>query len=60
LILWTDPLNNAFGGYEFEMIKILKKNGFGGPWGILRHIKTEDVQKVLVRNTEGLKLLNAK
>ena len=47
------------GDHEFEMINLLKKEGFHGPWGILGHIKTEDVKKVLIRNIEGLKLLNA-
>lgn len=48
------------GDHEFEMIKNLKEEGFHGPWGILGHIKTEDVKQVLVRNIEGLKLLNSK
>lgn len=48
------------GDYEFEMIKQLLDEGYNGPWGILGHIKTEDVQKVLERNIDGLKLLNAK
>lgn len=47
------------GDYEYEMIKTLKEEGYNGPWGILGHIKTEDVEKVLVRNIEGLKSLNA-
>lgn len=48
------------GDYEFEMIKQLLDEGFNGPWGILGHIKTEDVQKVLKRNIDGLNLLNSK
>lgn len=48
------------GDYEFEMIENLNKEGFDGPWGILGHIKTEDVQKVLIRNIDGLKLWNSK
>lgn len=48
------------GEYEYKMIKLLKEEGFNGPWGILGHIKTEDVQKVLKRNIDGLKLLNSK
>ncbi len=48
------------GDYEFEMIKHLLDEGFNGPWGILGHIKTEDVQKVLKRNIVGLNLLNSK
>ncbi|MFK7757408.1 MAG: sugar phosphate isomerase/epimerase family protein [Flavobacteriales bacterium] len=47
------------GDFELEMIKTLKKEGFNGPWGILGHIKTEDVKEVLVRNIEGLKSLNS-
>lgn len=47
------------GDYEFEMIEQLNKEGFHGPWGILGHIKTEDVQKVLIRNIDGLKLWNS-
>ncbi|WP_430408386.1 sugar phosphate isomerase/epimerase family protein [Kordia sp.] len=48
------------GDYEFEMINMLIEEGYNGPWGILGHIKTEDVKIVLERNIEGLKLLNAK
>lgn len=48
------------GEHEYEMIKLLKTAGFNGPWGILGHIKTEDVQEVLKRNINGLKLLNSK
>ena len=48
------------GDYEYEMIKSLLDEGYKGPWGILGHIKTEDVQKVLTRNMEGLKLINSK
>lgn len=48
------------GDYEFEMIKTLLSEGYNGPWGILGHIKTEDVQKVLHRNIDGLNLLNSK
>ncbi len=48
------------GEYELEMIKLLKKEGYAGPWGILGHIKTEDVEKVLQRNLEGLNALNSK
>lgn len=46
------------GDYEIEMINQLIDNGYNGPWGILGHIKTEDVQKVLERNIQGLDLLN--
>lgn len=48
------------GEHELEMVKLLLKEGYKGPWGILGHIKTDDVQKVLERNLEGLQLLNDK
>lgn len=47
------------GDYEFEMIEHLNREGFNGPWGILGHIKTEDVQDVLIRNIDGLELWNS-
>ena len=47
------------GAHEFEMIKCLKAEGYNGPFGILGHIKTEDVKVVLERNIEGLKKLNS-
>lgn len=47
------------GDYEFKMMKNLIDQGYNGPWGILGHIKTEDVQKVLSRNIDGLKLFNS-
>ncbi|EDP95873.1 TIM barrel protein [Kordia algicida OT-1] len=47
------------GDHEFEMVKMLIDEGYNGPWGILGHIKTEDVKIVLERNIEGLKQLNA-
>lgn len=47
------------GDHEFPMIKNLKDVGYNGPWGILGHIKTEDVRKVLDRNIKGLELLNS-
>ncbi len=43
--------------FENEMINVLRDEGFDGPWGILGHIKSEDVQKVLERNMNGLKSL---
>ena len=46
------------GTHEYEMISTLKQNGYNGPWGILGHVKTEDVKKVLIKNIEGLKELN--
>ncbi len=48
------------GESEFDMIKCLKAEGYDGPWGILGHIKTEDVQLVLQRNMDGLDELNAR
>lgn len=48
------------GDHEYEMIKNLMDEGYNGPWGILGHIKTEDVQQVLHRNIEGLKMFNSK
>lgn len=45
------------GEKEFEMIAVLKKNGFTGSFGILGHIEDADVEKVLQGNLEGLKLL---
>ena len=41
------------------MIENLLDEGYNGPWGVLGHIKTEDVQKVLTRNIKGLTLLNS-
>lgn len=46
------------GDYELEMIELLIKEGFDGPWGILGHIKTKDVRDVLVRNIDGLEYIN--
>ena len=42
------------GTKEKEMIEILKKNGYNGPWGILGHRTEADVKNVLERNIEGL------
>ena len=47
------------GDHEFEMIKLLMAEDYNGPWGILGHIKTDDVEKVLDRNIEGLNKLNS-
>ncbi|MEO0640479.1 MAG: AP endonuclease, partial [Bacteroidota bacterium] len=47
------------GDHELDMMKRLQEEGFNGPWGILGHIKEEDVKEVLIRNMEGLKLLNS-
>ena len=43
------------GTREEEMIRILKENGFNGPYGILGHIPEADVKKVLQANLDGLK-----
>ena len=43
------------GEKEAEMISVLKKNGFTGPFGILGHIEDADVEKVLQGNLDGLK-----
>ena len=48
------------GDFEYDMIKLLRKEGYNGPWGILGHIKNKDVQKVLKQNIEGIELLNSK
>lgn len=48
------------GDHELDMIKLLKDQGYNGPWGILGHIKEEDVEVVLRRNLKGLEILNSK
>ena len=48
------------GDFEHEMIKVLLDEGYNGPWGILGHIETEDVHKVLERNINGLNSLKIK
>ena len=45
------------GSHEKEMIDLLRKNGFTGPWGILGHVEGADVKKVLKENIAGLKSL---
>jgi len=42
---------------EEEMIDILFENGYRGPWGLLGHVREEDVQKVLERNIKGYEKL---
>ncbi|MBT8292921.1 MAG: TIM barrel protein [Eudoraea sp.] len=42
------------GNYEKEMINILRKSGFDGPWGILGHVEDADVRIVLENNLHGL------
>ncbi|OBQ51947.1 hypothetical protein VQ01_14515 [Tamlana sp. s12] len=46
------------GDYEYDMIKTLLDEGYYGPWGILGHIKTEDVEVVLQRNMAGVEQIN--
>lgn len=45
------------GIYEKEMIGVLQKSGFNGPWGILGHVEDVDVRPVLEQNLAGLKAL---
>lgn len=63
--LWTVNINGmkkegpqiltvGEGDNEVEMLKALKNRGFKGTIGILGHIETEDVEKVLQRNLDGL------
>lgn len=47
------------GDYELKMVRALMNEGYEGPWGILGHIKTEDVRDVLNRNLDGLEKLNS-
>ena len=54
----TKILDVGKGDFEFDMIKELIDNGFEGPWGILGHVKTDDVEAVLKRNLEGVKKFN--
>ncbi|MEB2778177.1 hypothetical protein SYJ56_22900 [Algoriphagus sp. D3-2-R+10] len=43
------------GESEAEMLAVLKKNGFTGPFGILGHVEEADVELVLKENLNGLK-----
>jgi len=43
------------GTEERGMIRLLKTSGYGGAVGILGHTEGEDVEKVLLRNLEGLR-----
>lgn len=43
------------GDSEKQMIELLLAEGFYGPWGILGHVKNDDVKLVLERNIRGLK-----
>ncbi|MFA7491535.1 MAG: TIM barrel protein [Mariniphaga sp.] len=45
------------GSREKEMIDILEKNGFHGPYGILGHIPDADVKLILQENLNGLKTI---
>ena len=42
------------GDLENTMIKILEREGFNGPYGILGHVEEADVKVVLQRNLDGL------
>jgi hypothetical protein len=64
--LWTVNINGmkkegpkiltvGEGDSEFEMLSALRKSSFKGTIGILGHIETEDVEKVLRRNLDGLR-----
>ena len=55
----TKILTIGKGDFEYDMIKKLIDGGFNGPWGILGHIKSEDVELVLKRNIEGIKKFNS-
>jgi hypothetical protein len=63
--LWTVNINGmkkdgpqiltiGSGDNELDMLKALEKAGYKGTIGILGHIETEDVEKVLQRNLDGL------
>lgn len=64
--LWTVNINGmkkegpqiltvGDGDRELEMLRALTKSEFKGTIGILGHIETEDVEKVLRRNLDGLR-----
>ncbi|MBA4057463.1 MAG: AP endonuclease [Marivirga sp.] len=66
--LWTVNINGmkkngpqiltvGDGDEELEMLRALQRSGFKGTIGILGHIETEDVEKVLQRNLTGLRKL---
>ena len=63
--LWTVNINGmkkdgpqilpvGSGDNELDMLKALEKADYKGTIGILGHIETEDVEKVLQRNLDGL------
>ncbi|MCB0688660.1 MAG: hypothetical protein KDC53_19110, partial [Saprospiraceae bacterium] len=41
------------GDHEKEMIQILQKHGFNGPYGILGHKEDADVKLILQENLQG-------
>ena len=45
------------GNEEEDMIRLVLKSGFDGPFGIIGHTEGEDVKEVLQRNLEGLRNL---
>jgi sugar phosphate isomerase/epimerase len=45
------------GDLERGMIEVLREKGFNGPWGILGHVKNQDVNIVLRENIEGYREL---
>ncbi|EDY84393.1 AP endonuclease, family 2 [Verrucomicrobiia bacterium DG1235] len=47
------------GTREKEMLTILQESGYAGPIGILGHDDTQDVEKILAKNLEGLRKLTA-
>ena len=48
------------GDLEKDMIYYLLRKNYQGPFGILGHIKNEDVQVTLARNLNGLQSLMLK
>ncbi|MGY8863791.1 MAG: hypothetical protein ACKVJ2_14335, partial [Pseudomonadales bacterium] len=48
------------GDLEKDMIDYLLRKNYQGPFGILGHIKNEDVQVTLARNLNGLQSLMLK
>ena len=48
------------GDYEAEMINYLLEIGYGGPWGILGHVKGGDAKVILEKNLLGLKKMSVK
>lgn len=47
----------GMGSYEAQMIKELKERGYDGPWGLLGHVREQDVKLVLQENIKGYKQL---